>query len=81
MTPVLSFAEVETEPHVTERDTFYRDGDYLQPMPAPRFSRSVPPTPTPPGEPGRTPKPYYATGYRTKGLNERGNNQWRSKTP
>jgi alpha-methylacyl-CoA racemase len=52
VTPVLSFGEVETEPHVTERDTFYRDGDYLQPMPAPRFSRSVPPTPTPPGDPG-----------------------------
>jgi alpha-methylacyl-CoA racemase len=52
VTPVLSFGEVETEPHVTERDTFYRDGDHLQPMPAPRFSRSVPLTPTPPGEPG-----------------------------
>ena len=52
VTPVLSFGEVETEPHVTERDTFYRDGDYLQPMPAPRFSRSVPPTPTPPGQAG-----------------------------
>jgi alpha-methylacyl-CoA racemase len=52
VTPVLSFAEVESEPHVTERDTFYRDGDYLQPMPAPRFSRSVPPTPTPPGQAG-----------------------------
>ena len=52
VTPVLSFGEVETEPHVTERDTFYRSGDYLQPMPAPRFSRSVPPEPTPPGEAG-----------------------------
>ena len=29
VTPVLSFAEVETEPHITERDTFYRDGDVL----------------------------------------------------
>jgi alpha-methylacyl-CoA racemase len=52
VTPVLSFAEVETEPHITERDTFFRDGDNLEPAPAPRFSRSVPPTPTPPGEPG-----------------------------
>ena len=25
VTPVLSFAEVETEPHITERDTFYRE--------------------------------------------------------
>ncbi|MDT5240914.1 MAG: alpha-methylacyl-CoA racemase [Mycobacterium sp.] len=52
VTPVLSFAEVETEPHITERDTFFRDGDNLEPAPAPRFSRSVPPTPTPSGEPG-----------------------------
>jgi alpha-methylacyl-CoA racemase len=55
VTPVLSFAEVETEPHITERNTFFRlsnDGDNLEPAPAPRFSRSVPPTPTPPGEPG-----------------------------
>src|ERR1700730_7627543 len=52
VTPVLSFGEVETEPHVTERGTFYRDGDYLQPMPAPRFSRTVPSTPKPPGVPG-----------------------------
>ena len=56
VTPVLSFAEVETEPHITERGTFFHDrsgdGDNLEPMPAPRFSRSVPPTPTPPGVPG-----------------------------
>ncbi|BBZ29945.1 alpha-methylacyl-CoA racemase [Mycolicibacterium madagascariense] len=55
VTPVLSFGEVETEPHITERGTFYEDvtgsGAHLQPAPAPRFSRSVPPTPTPPGEP------------------------------
>jgi alpha-methylacyl-CoA racemase len=52
VTAVLSFAEVETEPHITERNTFFRDGDNLEPAPAPRFSRSTPPTPTPPGEPG-----------------------------
>jgi alpha-methylacyl-CoA racemase len=52
VTPVLSFGEVDTEPHVTERNTFYRDGDHLQPMPAPRFSRSVPPAPKPPGQSG-----------------------------
>ena len=45
VTPVLSFGEVETEPHVTERETFFRDGEHLQPAPAPRFSRSAPPTP------------------------------------
>jgi alpha-methylacyl-CoA racemase len=56
VTPVLSFGEVETEPHITERGTFFHDhsadGDNLEPMPAPRFSRSVPGTPTPPGEKG-----------------------------
>ncbi|WP_197382030.1 CaiB/BaiF CoA transferase family protein [Mycolicibacterium mengxianglii] len=54
VTPVLSFGEVLDEPHITERDTFYDAGaDGLQPRPAPRFSRSVPGTPTPPREPGQ----------------------------
>jgi alpha-methylacyl-CoA racemase len=53
VTPVLSFAEVLDEPHIAERDTLYDAGtDGLQPRPAPRFSRSVPDTPTPPREPG-----------------------------
>jgi alpha-methylacyl-CoA racemase len=52
VTPVLSFAEVETEPHITERGTFFSDGDNLEPFPAPRFSRSGPSTPIPPGVPG-----------------------------
>ena len=38
--------------HNTERDTFYRENDYLFPAPAPRFSRTVPAKPTPPGVPG-----------------------------
>jgi len=50
--PVLSFAEVESEPHNTERDTFYRENDYLYPAPAPRFSRTVPGMPKAPGVPG-----------------------------
>jgi alpha-methylacyl-CoA racemase len=50
--PVLSFAEVDTEPHNTERDAFYRENDYLFPAPAPRFSRTVPSRPKPPGVPG-----------------------------
>ncbi len=52
VTPVLSFAEVLTEPHIAERDTFYDDRGNLQPMPAPRFSRSAPVQPTPPGARG-----------------------------
>src|SRR4029079_12973483 len=50
--PVLSFAEVATEPHNTERDTFYRANDYRFPAPAPRFSRTTPSKPKPPGVPG-----------------------------
>ena len=53
VTPVLAFNEVLDEPHIAERDTFYDSGsDGLQPLPAPRFSRSRPDTPTPPRVPG-----------------------------
>jgi alpha-methylacyl-CoA racemase len=52
VTPVLAFGEVEIEPHITERDTFYRVGNGLQPLPAPRFSRSAPHEPRPPRQPG-----------------------------
>jgi len=45
VTPVLAFGEVHTEPHVTERNTFYEVDGNLQPMPAPRFSRTAPETP------------------------------------
>lgn len=50
--PVLSFGEVQADSHITERNTFYDVDGYLQPMPAPRFSRSVPDIPTPPSVPG-----------------------------
>jgi len=52
VTPVLSFAEIETEPHNTERNTFYTEGGFALPFPAPRFSRTAPDTPRPPGVPG-----------------------------
>ncbi|HZC90355.1 MAG TPA: CaiB/BaiF CoA-transferase family protein [Mycobacterium sp.] len=52
VTPVLAFGEVESEAHITERDTFYRVGNGLQPLPAPRFSRSAPDQPRPPRQPG-----------------------------
>lgn len=48
VTPILSFAEIETEPHNVERGSFYKVGDSIFPMPAPRFSRTQPGTPTPP---------------------------------
>lgn len=47
VTPVLAFGEVQTEPHITERNTFYEVNGGLQPMPAPRFSRTSPGTPRP----------------------------------
>ncbi len=47
VTPVLAFGEVESESHVTERGTFYPAEGGLQPMPAPRFSRTASSTPSP----------------------------------
>jgi alpha-methylacyl-CoA racemase len=47
VTPVLTFGEVHTEPHITERNTFYEINGGLQPLPAPRFSRTAPETPRP----------------------------------
>lgn len=52
VTPVLSFDEVEAEPHNTERDVFYRDDNGIFPAPAPRFSRSTTSSPRAPGVPG-----------------------------
>jgi alpha-methylacyl-CoA racemase len=52
VTPVLAFGEVENESHVTERNTFYQTNAGLQPLPAPRFSRTAPTEPRPPGQPG-----------------------------
>ena len=52
VTPILSFAEIETEPHNVERGSFYKDGDSIFPMPAPRFSRTQPGRPIPPRVPG-----------------------------
>jgi alpha-methylacyl-CoA racemase len=49
VTPVLSFAEVAAEPHNTERHTFYSEGDFMIPSPAPRFSRTPLAAPKPPG--------------------------------
>ena len=52
VTPILSFAEIGTEPHNVERGSFYKEGDSIFPMPAPRFSRSQTAKPTPPRVPG-----------------------------
>lgn len=47
VTPVLAFGEVLTEPHITERNTFYELDSGLQPSPAPRFSRTASDSPRP----------------------------------
>lgn len=49
VTPVLSFGEAETEAHLVARQTLFGQAANLQPMPAPRFSRSDPGAPTAPG--------------------------------
>jgi alpha-methylacyl-CoA racemase len=46
--PVLSLTEAATHPHLAARDTFIEVGGVTQPAPAPRFSRTIPPHPTPP---------------------------------
>jgi alpha-methylacyl-CoA racemase len=46
--PVLSLTEAARHPHLAARDTFIDVGGVIQPAPVPRFSRTVPPTPTPP---------------------------------
>jgi alpha-methylacyl-CoA racemase len=48
LAPVLSLHEVPDHPHHRHRGSFITVGDSVQPAPAPRFSRTVPSTPTPP---------------------------------
>jgi alpha-methylacyl-CoA racemase len=51
-TPVLSLAEAPRHPHNVARGTFLDIDGVVQPAPAPRFSRTSPPTPTGPSLPG-----------------------------
>ena len=49
--PVLDYMEAPKHPHNIARKTFINVGDIVQPAPAPKFSRSVCPTPSaPPAE-------------------------------
>ena len=50
--PVLSFTEVPDHPHIAARGTIITVGGVPQAAPAPRFSRTVPDSPTPPPQPG-----------------------------
>ena len=49
--PVLSMAEAPAHPHLKARETFIEIDGITQPAPAPRFSRTIPDTPTPPEPP------------------------------
>ncbi len=53
VSPVLSYQEAPSHPHLQARGTFVEIDGIVQPAPAPRFSRSVPDTPTAPQAPGR----------------------------
>ena len=46
--PVLSFAEAPEHPHLRARGTFVEVDGVVQPAPAPRFSRTIPPVPRAP---------------------------------
>ena len=50
VSPVLSFGEAPLHPHLKARGTFIEVDGIVQPGPAPRFSRTVPATPTAPRE-------------------------------
>jgi alpha-methylacyl-CoA racemase len=50
--PVLGLAEAPLHPHNVARASFLDLDGVRQPAPAPRFSRTVPPTPGPPALPG-----------------------------
>ncbi|HET9256338.1 MAG TPA: CaiB/BaiF CoA-transferase family protein [Pseudonocardiaceae bacterium] len=52
VSPVLSFSEVATHPHISARGTIITVGGVPQAAPAPRFSRTTPEPPTPPEPPG-----------------------------
>jgi alpha-methylacyl-CoA racemase len=49
--PVLSWTEAPAHPHLKARGTFVEIDGIVQPAPAPRFSVTVPHTPTPPEAP------------------------------
>jgi alpha-methylacyl-CoA racemase len=52
VTPVLSFNEASRHPHLAARQCLVSIDGIVQPAPAPRFSRTVPTTPSGPPTPG-----------------------------
>lgn len=55
--PVITTREAPAHPHHRARATFVEIDGVVQPAPAPRFSRTVPATPTPPELPGTSTVP------------------------
>ena len=51
--PVLSMAEAPAHPHMRARETFVERDGFVQPAPAPRFSRTAPAIQGPPAHPGQ----------------------------
>ena len=51
--PVLTMSEAAQHPHNVARNAFLNIDGLTQPAPAPRFSRTVPATPTPGAHPGQ----------------------------
>lgn len=51
VTPVLDLVEAAAHRHNQARQTFRSIGGVMQPAPAPRFSRTPPRNPSPPGVP------------------------------
>jgi len=51
--PVLSMSEAPAHPHLRARETFVEKDGFVQPAPAPRFSRTAPGIQGPPAVPGQ----------------------------
>jgi alpha-methylacyl-CoA racemase len=71
VTPVLSFSESTSDPHLTARGSFMRFSGADVPAPAPRLARTPGPGTTPPPEPGQhTRQILLAVGYNSHEIAE-----------
>ncbi|MSP04833.1 MAG: CoA transferase [Acetobacteraceae bacterium] len=61
--PVLSMTEAPNHPHNIARQAFLKVDGIVQPAPAPRFSRSISPVPTPPSVPDPKRNAEILTGW------------------